>query len=230
MDALVAVLTTLVNNISALFPVWNQQAESQQEIAQAVQAQAMALALVQTTNIASKVKMEAPAVYDGNTDRVTAFMQEMEVYLQYNGVSDLSQQIYLTLARIRGGTGNWATIWSDNIRANVIEHQARTPPVVPYGSWNDFKAAFTRQFRLFTSPGNYGNMQEGQQAGPSAPRDPNAMDVDSNKQRGSFTCYKCGKPGHMARNCRSSKAQQLRYMFSDMEKEDRDSLFKEAGF
>ena len=39
-------------------------------------------------------------------------------------------------------------------------------------------------------------------ANPPPVRDPNAMDVDRN-QRGPLICYKCRKPGHMARDCRS---------------------------
>ncbi|KAG6904533.1 hypothetical protein DXG01_009212, partial [Tephrocybe rancida] len=37
---------------------------------------------------------------------------------------------------------------------------------------------------------------------PPAPRDPNAMDVDRNR-RGPLICYKCKRPGHMARDCKS---------------------------
>ncbi|KAF5372653.1 hypothetical protein D9615_009863 [Tricholomella constricta] len=37
---------------------------------------------------------------------------------------------------------------------------------------------------------------------PAPARDPNAMDVDRNK-RGPIICYKCRRPGHMAKDCRS---------------------------
>lgn len=30
------------------------------------------------------------------------------------------------------------------------------------------------------------------------------MDVDSNRKRSQVMCFKCHKPGHIARNCRSS--------------------------
>ena len=38
---------------------------------------------------------------------------------------------------------------------------------------------------------------------PPAPKDPNAMDVDRNRQqRPPIKCFKCNKPGHMARDCK----------------------------
>jgi hypothetical protein len=62
----------------------------------------------------------------------------------------------------------------------------------------------------------------------TSPRDPNAMDVDKNTAtRPPVKCFKCGKPGHIARNCRDGL--DIRAMgYEDMEKYWKEKLTKQG--
>jgi hypothetical protein len=62
----------------------------------------------------------------------------------------------------------------------------------------------------------------------TSPRDPNAMDVDKNTAtRPPVKCFKCGKLGHIARNCRDGL--DIRAMeYEDMEKYWKEKLTKQG--
>jgi len=64
--------------------------------------------------------------------------------------------------------------------------------------------------------GNTGN-RGGNQLGPW--RDPNAMDVNRERER-DRTCYHCGKWGHMARNCWEKNRTRIVEMLQESAKEN----------
>ncbi|KDR72769.1 hypothetical protein GALMADRAFT_212803 [Galerina marginata CBS 339.88] len=68
-------------------------------------------------------KPEAPAVYQGDPNHVTAFIQELEIYFTLAGITAIEQKVFYTLSKICGGKGDNATAWSDSVRSNILERQ-----------------------------------------------------------------------------------------------------------
>jgi Retrotransposon gag protein len=148
MESLVQAVGNLAQALSSLILPWTESATAMNRAAEAIQSNTPH---VTATLTKENWKLEPPAIYDGDPNRVTAFMQECEVYFAQANVTNIEKRIYFTLFKCRGGTGNRTTIWADNIRANMLEYAARKPPNCPYEDWYSFKQAFTRQFGLFTS-------------------------------------------------------------------------------
>ncbi|PPQ77816.1 hypothetical protein CVT25_015310 [Psilocybe cyanescens] len=95
--------------------------------------------------------LKPPADYDGNPEQYDDFIKECETYLRLCRVTDYKDQIDFALSIIRGGNNNLATVWSHNIRADMLEYEHRTPPECPFANWEEFKASFLRHFGSYTS-------------------------------------------------------------------------------
>ncbi|PPQ86531.1 hypothetical protein CVT25_007182 [Psilocybe cyanescens] len=89
-----------------------------------------------------QMKTEPPAIYNGDSERVEAFLRECNIYFGMVNVMDLQKQVNFVLAKTQEGTGKRATIWADSVRAQIEEYQERTPPEFPYNNWREFKEDF----------------------------------------------------------------------------------------
>jgi len=83
----------------------------------------------------------APDPYDGSPNKAIAFWNTLANYYTINGrvYATDAQKVSSALTRFKIGTsgGNWA---SD------LMHTALNTNPVNYGTWNEFKAAFEKQF------------------------------------------------------------------------------------
>ncbi|PPQ93103.1 hypothetical protein CVT25_003135 [Psilocybe cyanescens] len=105
---------------------------------------------VETTSV-QKPKIKEPAEYNGNPELYESFIEECETYLEHGKIMDYKEQIFHILPLIRGGVANKATIWSANVRKTMNTQKRQNPSACPYANWDEFKAAFTKQFGLYTS-------------------------------------------------------------------------------
>ena len=114
-------------------------------------------------------KPKDPAPYDGNPNRVVAFIQEIESYFKICKITDVELRVHLALGYIQGGNKNHATTWSDAMRNQITERDDQieianntnvaataagnqagivTVPAKRFTIWKNFVAEFNQQFGL----------------------------------------------------------------------------------
>lgn len=108
-------------------------------------------------------KPVTPKPYSGDPNRITAFIQELEIYFYLANIIELERKIYFALSLVEGGSQNHATIWADAMRSKIMIQQslinhaqslAGTPNAVQipppiYTNWESFAVDFQKQFGLF---------------------------------------------------------------------------------
>jgi len=104
MDTLITAIGSLVQAITNLIPSWD-------ATAQAIHDQAAATITAASTK--PKLKPEQPSPYDGNQQRVNAFVAELQLYFLVLNINDSSQKIFYALSKIKGGKNDIATRWAD---------------------------------------------------------------------------------------------------------------------
>ena len=61
-----------------------------------------------------QIKAEPPKFFDGNPNRVQAFLTEMHMYFRLVGEEDACRTVAFALSRVQGGKDDSATKWADS--------------------------------------------------------------------------------------------------------------------
>jgi hypothetical protein len=106
-----------------------------------------------------RIKAEPPAYFDGNPDKVQAFLTELHMYYGLVGESNPGRTVVFALSRVKGGKENSATKWADTKRQSIRQYeeniQGKTPEQIaaeniidPMPGWISFKEQFIKHFML----------------------------------------------------------------------------------
>ena len=145
MDALLNGLNTLITAINTLVPIWSQTATAIQNHTTATTAASAAQ---------PKLKPEQPPIFDGNQQRVNAFINELHFYYLTLKITDESDQITYALSKIKGGKNDIATRWADQQRNSIIHGIKQSPKIHHFADFAAFEKAFVDYFALRDTAGD----------------------------------------------------------------------------
>ena len=156
-DQLLAGLQSLITGLANLLPAMT---TTNQHLANITQPQ------VTINNTPSPHKAKTPKDYDGNPNRVTAFIQEINTYFTLTKTTDVETQIFTALSLVNGGKDDVATTWSNSIQsqiyqrkeeieaanaANTIQPGSTHVPTEYFDSWKQFCNTLLKQFALLNT-------------------------------------------------------------------------------
>jgi len=142
MDALITAIQSLVNGLASLIPTWD-------AVGQAIHDQTTA-----TTNIHKpKLKPEPPSTYDGNQQRVNAFIAELQLYFMTLKIEDEAQKISYALSKVKGGKNDIATRWADQQRIAILHGEKQNPVIDHFADYQAFETAFIAYFAIRDTSG-----------------------------------------------------------------------------
>ena len=148
MDNLLNGIANLITSLNSLAPIWT-------ATATAIQNQTIATTAATTaTTAVPKLKPEQPSIFDGNQQRVNAFINELRFYFSALKVTDSAQMITYALSKIKGGKNDLATRWADQQRTAIIHGDKQTPKTYHFADYIAFEKAFIDYFALRDTAGD----------------------------------------------------------------------------
>jgi len=90
----------------------------------------------------AKLAFDAPEKFDGTPENTVPFTQSCEFYFKAKKEDDLTQQLTFALSKVKGGTGNMATVWANQQQGLILENPAI------YQTWKDFTTVLHAHFQL----------------------------------------------------------------------------------
>jgi hypothetical protein len=131
--------------------VWDATAQAVHDSAVATTAATNA-ALAATTT--TKLKPEQPTAFDGNQQRVTAFLTELQFYFATIKQSEDESMIAYALSKIKGGKNDIATRWADQQRISILHGTKQNPVIKHFANYETFEQAVMDYFALRDTTGD----------------------------------------------------------------------------
>ncbi|KAJ7747501.1 hypothetical protein B0H16DRAFT_1257737, partial [Mycena metata] len=98
------------------------------------------------------LKLDSPDPFNGQPDKVEAFLNALILYFTGQEIRDDDQRIIFALSLVKGGAGNIAGSWADLQRKLIVEFNgAPTNPNGHIGTWAQFVTDFTAYFQYNSS-------------------------------------------------------------------------------